>query len=159
MGSFLDIIFTIIIIISVIDGYKKGFLKSLLEIVFTVVSIILSIIVTGFLWAEFADAVAPSAVPRQEFFTAFFAIAAVFIILEIISRIFIETAGFLNKVPVVGEFNRIFGVIFGFAEAVIIIIIISVLYTLYAMYTGYTGDGGLIATDTSIILNLLLGVY
>ncbi|MDR0992630.1 MAG: CvpA family protein [Ruminococcus sp.] len=157
MTGVLDLVFLIIIVVCVIDGYKQGFVKSLLSLVIGVVSIVLAFVLTNNLWQKMSDAVTPATSDRTEFFTAFIGFIAVYLIIMIVSRILLTAAGLLNKVPVVGFLNRIFGVIFGFAGAVVTIFLLSVLYDIFILYTGRIGSGELSATDTSLVLNTLLG--
>jgi membrane protein required for colicin V production len=155
ISNILDLIFIIITVVCVIDGYRQGFVKSLLSLIISVLAPVIAYIITSSLWKKFSDAVAPMAVDTGEFLTAFIPFTVLMIIIIIGAKILLKTAGFLNKVPVVGVLNRILGMLFGCVGAVVIILILTALYTIYGLYTGQIESGELVATDYSNVLRFI----
>jgi uncharacterized membrane protein required for colicin V production len=152
MGNIFDLIFIIIIIVSVIDGYRQGFLKTLLGVIISVVAPIIAYILTSRLWNKLSDVVAPMAVNKTEFLTAFVSFIIILIVIGLTARILLETAGFFNKIPVVGVLNKILGMVIGLAGAIVLILILWLLYVTFGLYTGQIESGELIATDYSVVL-------
>jgi membrane protein required for colicin V production len=155
ISTVLDIIFLVIIVVCVIDGYRQGFVKSLLSLIISVLAPVIAYLITSSLWNKFSDAVAPMAVDTGEFLTAFIPFTVLMIIIIIGAKILLKTAGFLNKVPVVGVLNRILGMLFGLVGAVVIIFILATLYEIFGAYTGQIESGELVATDYSKVLDFI----
>jgi uncharacterized membrane protein required for colicin V production len=95
------------------------------------------------------------AADRNEFLTAFISFTVILLVIIAAAQIILKTAGFLNKVPVVGVLNRILGMLFGLVGAIVIILILAALYTIYGLYTGQIESGELVATDYSKVLNFI----
>jgi uncharacterized membrane protein required for colicin V production len=151
----LDIIFIIIIFVCTVDGYRQGFVKSLLGLIISVLAPVIAYFSTRSLWEKMSDAVTPATSDRGEFFTAFISFIVILLVIITVAQIILKTAGFINKVPVVGVLNKVLGIVFGLAGAVVIILVLAAIYETYGLYTGQIEPGELVATDYSKVLTFI----
>ena len=134
----LDILIVIIIALYVISGYQQGFVYKLV----CFLASILSGIALWFLSKPVAQAI--ELYPKEhitlendiamlfgyDILNQIFVFIALFLIVQVLFMFLKPIAKLFQKIPIVSFINRILGMVFGFAQALLILIAITILLSL-----------------------------
>lgn len=129
-STIVTIIVVVFLVAAVVYGYSRGFLKILISTLALVVTLVLAFLLTPAvanlldktsLGIELNKQIVPHISVK---FIAFLLIA---ILIFIVIRIILKIANVINKIPIIGGINRIFGAIVGLAEGLLVIWIASLI--------------------------------
>lgn len=137
---YIDIAIAIVYLIFIIIGYCKGFLYEILSILYTIGSILLSWFLSPVFASLYPILNIDNLNKETELISKFFDISSlansliyfvlIFLVLKLIYILLTFIVKGINKLPVLGKFNKILGAFAGIINATIITIMISLLLSL-----------------------------
>lgn len=137
---YIDILIVLIYLIFLFIGYKKGFLFELVSLVYTALTTFISWLLAPVLAVSYPIILFSEMNAETELISKLVNLDAVsntviyFVILFLIFKLLYLFVAFIlkgmNKLPVIGKFNKVLGCLFGIINATIVTIMLSMLLQL-----------------------------
>lgn len=126
MGTILDIILGVVILLFVFSGLKIGLVRSLVELIGSVLAVVASVALANqftaflypFVWKEKAPGALDSAVTRV------LATVLLFILLQMLVRVVASALDAVFRIPVLHQVNTLLGGVFGLLKGVLVVFLI-----------------------------------
>lgn len=138
----MDIAVLVLIIAYVFSGYKEGFVYKLVSFIAS----ILSGFVLWFLSGPIGQVIQIypkdglendfSVLLGYDLLNRIFVFVALFLVIQILFIFLKPIAKWFQKIPIIGFVNRILGMVFGFAQSMIVLIVITMLLSLPLVENG-----------------------
>ena len=143
---YINIFIGLIYLIFILIGYKKGFLFELVSLVYTAASAAIAWFLAPVFAGMFPIVILSNTNAEAELISKLVNIDAIsntviyFVLVFLIFKLFYLFIAFvlkgMNKLPVIGKFNKILGGIFGIVNATIVTIMLSILLNLPIIENG-----------------------
>ncbi|MDO4197388.1 MAG: CvpA family protein [Erysipelotrichaceae bacterium] len=143
---FINIFVVLFYIIMIYLGYKRGLVYGLISLLYNLAAIVLSWLVSPVLAVEFpivnlsntTDPLSPlyTLVNVDPFINTVIYFIIIFVLSQVLFTFVMLLSKGVNKIPVLGSFNRVLGLLMGFINSTLILILLSLLFVLPVFSNG-----------------------
>ncbi len=168
LNTYINIAIVLLYLALIIVGYHKGFLYGIVSLIYTLLSIAVAWFLAPILANKYPIIQIENLDAKYQLLSdslnlniilniiIYFLI--VFLVLKLLYLIISIALKGINKIPVLGGFNKILGAIFGFINATFICVIISMLLTLPTFENGLSIKNNTLLKYTNIIADKGLNI-